>query len=991
MKKSFTLYVRHVHPLMHFLSALLFVLLFSCSDESRKYEKEKEEGAESLRGFDLWSEMRTYPFKQLVAKNFAPGFEKSRSMTLQARAQQLGRDLPMTDPWSDLGPKNFSGRIISLAFHPTNPNIMFAGSASGGLWKTTNGGYGNVGGINWQYIPTGFPVLGVGSIAINPSNPNEMYIGTGEVYNPSALGTGSTGAGHIRLFRGSYGIGILKSTDGGVSWTKSLDFSNSNIKGVMDLVIHPTTPSTVWAATSDGVYRTTNSGTTWQLVHNITMPMSIVLKPGNPNIMFVGCGNFGSAGSGIYKCTNANAATPTYTKLTTGLPASYSGKIQLSMTPANTNVVYASIGDNPDNPLTTRGLYKSSDEGATWTAIRTNTNSIIGNQGWYAHDVAVSSASSTLILWGELNTYRSTNSGTNITNTGIWSEWDVNNTQIGDLTEGQNDANPTDYVHADVHRILCSPHDASGNTFFLCTDGGIFRTTDGGFNFNTLNGGLNTAQIYANMAISPTNVNYMLLGLQDNEAAVYQGSAGMRRIGSLGDGFHAAIKSSGTIQFVESYYFNFRKSSDAGATWAAGSGAVPELACFNVPMVYSLTAGSAYMFAGTIYFKRSTNDGVTWTNLNGGAPISGANNPIISMVAPNNNTVYFSTAPGGGIRSRLYKTTNATAGSPTFTNITGTLPDRYYSDIAVDPSDANRLAVTLSGFGSSHVYLSNDGGANWTDIGGGLPDVPTNTIAFDPTTPGAIYIGNDIGVYYANGVPTGSLGASVTLTWTAYNEGFTDAVMVSDLLITSTGKIRMGSYGRGLWERDLAPNIVLPASIISFTASRNSGVNELEWVMARENGVKEYQVEYSADGNIYTVIGKIPPAGSGPKENQYRFGHTTGAETASYYRIRVLDLDGSSQYSKVVKIGAQPFRNEIFAYPNPTAGMVRIHIPGNRNMQLAYRVIDGSGKTLLSRKIEIVQGRQEFTIDLDKLPAGNYRILLEGNALRWSGSVLKVK
>ena len=184
-------------------------------------------------------------------------------MSLQARATSLGMELPNTAPWTELAPKNFAGRVLSIAFHPTNPNIMFVGTASGGIWKTTNGGTGGAGGINWQFVPTGFPVLGVSSIVINPANPNEIYAGTGEVYNnPTSIGGGPTGAGHIRLFRGTYGIGIIKSVDGGLTWTKTLDFSSSSVKGVMDMWIHPTTPSTVWAGTTDGIYRTTNSGAT---------------------------------------------------------------------------------------------------------------------------------------------------------------------------------------------------------------------------------------------------------------------------------------------------------------------------------------------------------------------------------------------------------------------------------------------------------------------------------------------------------------------------------------------------------------------------------------------------------------------------------------------------------------------------------------------------------------------------------------------------------
>jgi Secretion system C-terminal sorting domain len=969
---------------------LTFCILFSysCNQFEQEMEsEEKEEKGEAIKGFDLWSDMRTYPNKELNARAFSPGFDIAKRMNLQSRSNELGLNLPNTAPWTELAPKNFAGRAISLAFHPTNPNIMFVGTASGGLWKTTNGGTGGAGGINWQFVPTGFPLLGVGSIAINPLNPNEMYVGSGEVYNTAALAGGATGAGHIRLFRGTYGIGILKSTDGGVSWSKVLDFSNSSIRGVMDLAIHPTTPSTVFAATSDGVYRTTNSGTTWTLIHNVVLPNSLEFKPGNPNILYVGSGNFGSAGNGIYKTVNANAATPTFTKLTSGLPATITGKIMLSMTAANSSVIYASIGDNPDNTMTTDGLYKSTNEGASWTAMRTGANSIIGGQGWYAHAVGVSSTDANEVVWGELDTYRSANGGSTFTKTGAWNSWDVNNTTVGTLQEGLND----NYVHADVHRIICSPHDASGNTFFLCTDGGIFRTTDGGLNFQTLNGGLNTAQIYSNMSVSPVNSNYMLLGLQDNEAMVYNGSAGCRRIGGLGDGFHSAINSTGAIQLVESYYFNVKRSTNSGSTFGGGSGAVPELACFNVPMVYSSAVSSSYMFAGTIYFKRSTDNGATWANLNGGAPIAGANNPAIAMNAPSNSIVYFSTAPGGSVRSKLWKTTNATVASPTFTEITGTLPDRYYSDIAVDPTNSSRIAVSLSGFGSSHVYISTNGGTSWCNIGAGLPDVPTNSLAFDPVNPGSLYVGNDIGVFYAYNIPSGVLPASYPLTWIAYNEGFTDAILANDLLITSTGKIRLGSYGRGLWERDLAPYGTLPAKVSSFNVNRVGNINQLSWEVTEEVNVDRYEVEYSVDGQNFAVLTSLNAKTDAQGIQLYRYAHTIDRKNAAYYRIRIIDNDGQWVYTSVLKISAESVNNSIYLYPNPTRGIVNIHVPVASDVQAQMRVIDMSGKIVKSTQVSLKAGVQEFTTDLSALPDGTYKVILDGKGMKWSGTVIKTK
>lgn len=956
--------------------------------EEEEREAEEHEGVpEVLKQMELWTEMRAYPNSELDATEFNSAYKMAQAMAKTAK-DNIALNGVASSTWNVLAPMNFSGRILSVAIHPTNANIMWVGSASGGLWKTTNGGTGAANGINWQYIPTGFPVLGVSSIAINPSNGNEIYVGTGEVYstNPG----GSSGAGHIRVFRGSYGIGILKSTDGGTTWTKSLDFSQSSLKGVMDLVINPTTPSTIFAATTDGVYRSTNSGSTWTLVLNYPFAMDMVFKPGDPNTLYIGCGNFASTGTGIYKSTNANAATPTFTKLTSpNLPNPISGKIQLAISANNANKIYASIGRDP-NTSDVQGLYISTDQGATWSAAAASgVTTILGNQGWYAHDVAVSSADANRVIWGELDTYTSTNGGSSFTKTGNWSSWDINNTTIGDLTEGAS--NTTGYVHADVHRIVNSPNDATGNTFFLCTDGGLFRSTNGGSAFNTLNGGLNTAQIYANMAQHPTNSNYMLLGLQDNEAMVYEGNQGCRRIGNLGDGFHAAMNSNGTIQLVESYYFNRRRSTNSGGTFGAGTGAVgaTEYACFNVPMVFSKTSGSAYMFAGTNVFKRSTNSGNSFTDLNGGTPIAGSQNPAISMVAPNDNLVYFSTAPANGVRSKLWKTANATVASPTFTEITGTLPDRYYSDIETDPNDPNRVIVTLSGFGSSHVYLSLNGGSSWSDIGGNLPDVPHNTIYINSSNPRQVYVGNDLGVYVANWVPTtGTLSATTSVNWVSYNTGLGDAIMANDLQMAPNGKLRLGTYGRGLWEVDPAA-MALPVVMKEFRGWGVETGNQLSWIVTSQMNVDHFEVEYSSNGTDFRKIASVNPRNQSG-DIRYDYLHKFDRLTDAFYRIRVVDADGAYQYSNVELVKAITMVTKAAVYPNPVTGSeATLKIVLKENTMVDIEIFNSAGALVYVDRRQGAKGENQYRMNIARLAAGVYQVRCRAAESQWATTMVK--
>jgi photosystem II stability/assembly factor-like uncharacterized protein len=749
----------------------------------------KEEMPTVYEMMGVWGEMRAYPYKKIPEGKFNEAFKKYRDdiKLKTSLLQQRNNVSAPTIPWTPLAPKNFSGRILCMAFHPTNSNIMWVGSASGGLWKTTNGGTGAPGGINWTNVPTGFPVLGISAIVINPSNPNEIYLGTGEVYNSGAAGY----EGHdIRTFRGSYGIGILKSTDGGITWTKSLDFSYSNLKGVQDMIINPQKPSTIFAATTDGVYRSHNSGSSWNLVHNIPMAMDICLKPGDTSTLYVGCGNFKSSGHGIYRSTNAGSSSPGFSKLSSGLPSTFSGMVRLHISANNRNKVYASIGKAPGTS-DPNGLYASTNSGSSWSKV--SQTAYINNQGWYAHDVIANPSNANSIFVAEMDTYRSTNGGSSLTKISDWSRWDFNNITVGATNEGTS----SNYVHADIHHLYYSPF--NNNTIFACTDGGLFKSTNSGSSFIGLNGGLMTAQIYSNMAVSAADPNFMICGLQDNATFVYSGLPGCKRkIG--GDGFSAAIDpTNDNTCFGSLYYFTVYKSTNRSSTFSRvyNNSSGSERACFSAPLVMA-TSDPNIMYGGTIYVKKSTNKGTNWTNANGGLVLSNNSAPLVTVAVSNTNAslLYAATVPGGGARSKIFKSTN---GAASFVEITGSLPDRFFTDIAVDPTNDSRIAVTLSGYGSGHVFLSNDGGTSWTEIGQGLPDVPHNTAVFDPANPQTIVVGNDLGVYYCTSVTDGS----VSPEWLPFNDGLSDATLVMDMVVTSDNRLRLGTHGKGLWETNM--------------------------------------------------------------------------------------------------------------------------------------------------------------------------------------------
>ena len=263
---------------------------------------------------------RSYPKKDIPEQGFSSAFD---DLQIQKRKSTLN---PI---WEPMGPVNIGGRTLALAIRPDTPDVIFAGSASGGLWKSETGGSG----LNaWEYVRTGFPVLGVGAIDIDPNNPDVMYIGTGESYGtPENM----PGIGPVRTTRGSYGIGILKSTDGGETWTKSLDWTIDQRRSIQKIHINPLRSESVWAATTEGLFRSRNGGETWEHIHQVPMATDIVVNPVDTNIVYVANGGMGSLGHGIYRSIDGGDSFEKMDMLTRGGPFRFFGKAVLAISQSN--------------------------------------------------------------------------------------------------------------------------------------------------------------------------------------------------------------------------------------------------------------------------------------------------------------------------------------------------------------------------------------------------------------------------------------------------------------------------------------------------------------------------------------------------------------------------------------------------------------------------------------------------------------------------------
>ncbi len=822
-------------------SALIFLVFLTLalsyfSNQNEVYKKPpKTSGA--LQALQNWNFKRAYPDNDIHPSKYYNAFVYAKNNLKKVTGKSY--------QWEQIGPHNIGGRTLDVEFNPQNPNTIFAGAASGGLWRSYTAG---VGPMAWERIETGFPVLGVSSISISSNDSNIIFIGTGEVYNYQL----ALGGEVIRTTRGSYGIGILKTTDYGQTWTKSLDWSYDQKRGVNDVEIDTNNDSIIWAATTEGIFKSTDAGTSWENVHPVIMGFDIAINPLNSDIVFATHGNFGSAGHGIYRTTDGGN---TWIKLGSGLPATFNGKAVLSIYLPDPNIIYASIGNGSSSGAGT-WLCQSSDGGNNWVIV--NSTDYATYQGWYSHWVGVSPFYSNMVLTGGIDIFKSNNSGYNLTQKSYWYNWDFGVTPPGG-PEG-----PPDYVHADQHSITFHP--TNPNIIYFGTDGGVFRSTDAGETFEGCNGGYQSTQFYNGFSSSFNLPDLAIGGMQDNATAIYQGNvAWFRCIG--GDGCQTGIDPNDDNVLYGTYqYLNIVKSTDGGINWMGIGPSGTDNPAFVAPFVVCKSNPNV-IYAGSRKFHKSINGGNSWTFGNGGAVLDGNQILSIGVSSTSTDTIFVATAPVNS-RGRVFRSTD---GGNTFINITGTLPDRYPDDIAVDPNNSKIIYIVFSGFGTSHLFKSTDAGDNWIDIGSQLPDVPSSAIVIDPNDSNILYFGNDLGVYVST---------DAGQNWLEYSEGLPFGCIVIDLsVVRSTNRLRAVTHGNGVYEaplynpvsvddnRDIFvsdfrleqnyPNPFNPTTIISWHSSVGSWQtlkvydvlgNEVATLVDEYKSAGRYEVEFNANG-----------------------------------------------------------------------------------------------------------------------------------------------
>jgi photosystem II stability/assembly factor-like uncharacterized protein len=723
----------------------------------------KDERGEAAEAMDFWSLTRTFPDGIFHSNNLQTAFAQREDQLLRED------DAIIVPEWQSLGPANIAGRMLCMAFHPTDSLTLWAGSASGGLWKSTTGG---IGANAWQRVKMGFPVLGVGSIAVTPDG-KTLFIGTGEVYNNAKTGNGSS----VRTQRGSYGIGILKSTDGGATWSKSLDWSQTDLRGVQKIMLNPRNPNTVFATTTEGVYRSYDAGQNWSLINNTPMAIDFEFAPNDTNRLYTTFGCLNNAQNGIFRSVDGGT---NWTKLTEGLPSKYTGKAMIHVIERQPSTLLASIADSERQI----GLFKSTDGGESWNSL--NTTDVSAYQGWFAHDVIACPQNPDFVLHVGIDAWFSANGGTNFSQISDWS-----NIPYGRTVDVNNN-----YMHADIHGVYFSPFNPN-LTYFL-TDGGIYKNdniqsyfTNTPMKFQQLNGGLQTTQFYANFSNSQQDSAFAMGGMQDNWTAIYDGQPNWYRVIG-GDGMNTAIHpQDDNILFGSYQYLNVLRSNDRGANFfMLDLGSSAGNSVFNAPFELA-PSNPNVMYAGSERVLRSNDAGTTFTGYSDFID----NDNSVNTIAINplqENSLIVATFPTNRGVAKVFRSTD---GAQNFTQASG-LPNRIFTDIAYQPKDTNTALITVAGFGTQHLYRTTDGGTTWQPFGSGLPDVPANTVVYDPIYPQFVYVGNDLGAYYST-----DAGA----TWRPLSTiGLPEACLVMHLSISPKNrKLRAATHGNGVFEIDL--------------------------------------------------------------------------------------------------------------------------------------------------------------------------------------------
>jgi photosystem II stability/assembly factor-like uncharacterized protein len=796
----------------------------------------------------------------------------------QAAAQQaapITSDLLETFRPREIGPAVTGGRVHDIEVLPSDPSTIYAASASGGLWKSTNRGQ------TWRNISDGqFELSTFGDLAISASDPQILYAGTGEQNNRQST---------------SWGDGVYRSDDAGETW-RHLGLVETRHIGKIE--IDPRNPDVVFVAAlgnlwrgseERGVYRSTDGGRSWEKVFYVdeyTGVVDLVMNPRNPDIVYAAAYarlrrtwgfNGGGPGGGVFKTTDGG---DTWRELTNGIPDGDKGRIGLAISASNPMVLYAMI-EHEDGKA--QGTYRSEDGGESWERVNS-----LNPRPMYYSEVFIDPNDEDVVYVLGTSSSKSTDGGRSFTEIAKRPTYDVG-------------------VHADHHALWIDPND--GEHLYLAGDAGIYETYDGGVNFRKVNNFV-TGQFYA-VGVDMRDPYRVYGGMQDNHS--WMGPSETRRwIGIINDDWKQTGFGDGMYQQVDPTNPRYVYANSNGGSYYrldALTGDMRDIRPQPAPgeeryrwdwvtpsLISPHDPTTVYLGGNRLFISNDRGDSFRRTEdltrridrdeleLMGirGADIRISRNDgtssfgEITVIAESplaQGVLWVGTDDGNLQLSR--------DGGDTWTefsgNVQGITDGTYVSRIVPSRTGVGTAYVTFDahrdGDFAPYVFRTTDFGQSWEPLTNGLPSGSVNALVEHPANPNVLFLGTEHGLFVSTNAGADWVRVPNTPT-TAYD----------DLVIHPREKdLVMGTHGRGIWILDDTRPIaewnqtVADADAHLFTTSQGTIFNY--WKDTSYRGQEAY-------------AGENPPSGT---QITYKLGAGSGDA-----RMRITNEDGRVVWDQAV-------------------------------------------------------------------------------------------
>lgn len=688
---------------------------------------------------------RPVPAAQPYAASIVSAANKlTRRMRAASPRRRAAPPLGATGVWQDIGPLHIPkaqtygtnridviGRVSSIAVDPSNPKHLLLGAAGGGIWESHDTG------ATWTPRTDRMPSLAIGAVAFDPTDPSRAYAGSGE-----------------GNFYEHLGAGVYTSTDGGATWTVIASAPFVGV-GFFELIVDPQTPSTLYAATTKGFYKSINSGSTWRRKRPRTC-WDISVHPNGGSVEILAAFD-----DGVRVSKNGgNSFT------VVALPSQPSGawqRLAVDRVTTAPDVAYVFGATDTDAFLWRRS-------GTTWKnealpAVNHDSSEYFPNKldieqadyDWY---VTAPPNNTHRVFIGAIDTFRGVLTG---------STWRWRNI----TTRGRNS------IHPDQHCLTFSPNDAE--VIYAGNDGGIYRSANTGDTWKSLNKGLGICEVEY-LGCDPNTWEGLIAGTQDNGTVAHIGGRVWNTVAD-GDGGDCGVNQLNPNIVYHSFYdVSLERSANKGHSWKDLE--PPPFSAFDEPptsLFYppvEVSGLTVAIGAKSLIVTRSGSR--PWTSVPLGLPSHELPSAMREIDA---NTLLIGTTRGRMLRmtwnGRRWKKTRLA--SPA---------SRYISCIAVDPSNPQRYWATISQVGRGLVYRSDDAGASWTNRTATLPRIAMNSVVVDPANFQRVWVAADVGVYQ-----TLDHGSS----WTPFSHGLPNAMAVDLLLHRQDRVLICATRNRGVW------------------------------------------------------------------------------------------------------------------------------------------------------------------------------------------------